>query len=322
MDVLTSLKEFSNQISDAVLLANNIAIKDDVKNILVSGMGGSAIAGDILRDYLKDELRVPMFVNRDYLIPRFVDKETLVFIISYSGKTEETLSAYEKAKAREAQIITITSGNICDADVKIPKNMLPRCSLAYLFFPILKILENSGVIGNKENEIRETINLLKNFDSDEPKNLAKELEGKMPIFYGPERYSGVLYRWKTQLNENSKILAHVGTIPEINHNEIEIDFKNYCNSIAVVFLIDEMEDKRILKQIKATEDIISEHVQTHIVNVKGNSLLSRIFYAIHFGDWLSYYLAELKGIKPEDTPNIKRVKESLKSYHNKPTPKL
>lgn len=318
MDVLSSLKSFPDQIIDALSLASDISITKPIKNIVISGMGGSAIAGDILRDYLKSELAVPIFVNRDYSIPGFVDKGTLVFIISYSGKTEETLSAYEDSKSQGAQIITITSGKISDNDIKIPENMLPRCSLAYLFFPVLKILENSGMISNKENEIEETISSLKNFDTNEPKKLADELGGKIPVFYGPERYSGVLYRWKTQLNENSKVLAHIGAIPEINHNEIEINFENYVGTVAVVFLVDENEEKRILKQTEVANNIISDYVKTHIVKVRGESILSRMFYAIHFGDWLSYYLAELRNIKPEETPNIKKVKDCLKTVKSVP----
>jgi glucose/mannose-6-phosphate isomerase len=312
--MLELLKKFPKQIEKARNSAKNIKVKNFNK-ILVCGMGGSGIPGEILKNYLKHSSKIPIITNKSYSIPKFVDSKTLVFIVSYSGNTEETLSAFEKARQKKAKIVSITSnGRLKKLDkncIKIPEGFEPRAALGYLFFPMLKVLENSKVIKNQSKYIKETIKILKRFKTEKAKQLAKRLYKKRIIVYGSERYKSVVLRWKNQLNENSKELVLHNTFSEINHNEIEA-YAYLNKSYSVVIIRDKKDFKRIRKTEKITINLIKKKVNTEEVWVKGKSLLAKLFYAIHFGECVSYYLSTLNKVDPNKIPLIDKIKEKLK----------
>lgn len=219
---------FPKQAAEAVGIGEAANIKlnvSKINSIVITGLGGSAIGGDLLRAYLADKCEVPVIVNRHYYFPEYVGKNTLVIISSYSGNTEETVSAYKDAIKRKALIFCITSGGEVERIakknkhpyIKIPGGLPPRAALGYSFFPTLIALSKLGFIKNQKKEIKETLALLNilsarysNHDvsNNIALNLATTLHGKLPVIYsGADKFDTVNVRWRGQISENAKTLA-------------------------------------------------------------------------------------------------------------------
>ena len=172
-------------------------------------------------------------------------------------------------------------------------------------------MQDNGIIGKKDKEVKEVSQILKDFRSGLAKEIAKKFFRRTPVLYGPEKYRCSLYRWQTQLNENSKKFAHFNCFTEMNHNEIVSDFDDNKDIFAVI-LNDPLMSGRIKLHIKLAEKILSKEIEFREIKIKGKSLLARIFYVIYLGDLTSYYLAELRSVDPDDTTNIKIIKDGLK----------
>ena len=184
-NMLQVIKDFPKQCREALSLPKGTSVSGEISNIVVTGMGGSAIGGDLLKIYLSNT-NIPVYVNRDYKVPSFVDENSLVFAVSYSGNTEETLSAYQDAYGKKAKIIGIASGgklaDECNKVVKVPSGLQPRAALGYLFFPMLGILHNTRIakVRNEDlNEMLEALKDTKKFD-ELGEALSKKLRGKLP----------------------------------------------------------------------------------------------------------------------------------------------
>jgi glucose/mannose-6-phosphate isomerase len=333
-EMLKYLEDFPVQCEQAVQIARKYPIDgkryDSIEQVMVCGMGGSAAGGDLLKSYLHREAKIPIEVNRNYLLPRYVGKKTLVFAISYSGNTEETLSAYEDALSRSAKIIAITSGGklkeLCHKDgidvIEIMGGMPPRATFGYLFFPTLILLERLGLIGSKEEDIRETIenlrDLCKQYSPQSKANSAKEIseriKGNLLLIYAPEHLAACAVRWKNQFNENSKNVAFFSLLPEMNHNEIEVwaSSNEFTKKFYLIFLRDSAENERIKQRISITEGILKDKVAgiQHVVSC-GKSLLSRLHSLVYLGDWVSTYLALTNSVDPIPTPMISLLKTKL-----------
>jgi len=303
------------------------------KNILIAGMGGSAIAGDIVSGLLLGKAEIPIYVNRDYRVPAFVGSETLFFALSYSGETEETLSAVREAARAQARIVCVASGGKLNemAESKsypiylIPSGYQPRAALPYLLIPVLKSLEELGIISGFQEELNKVVGLLqklrgeygvsKPLRGNPVKQLAKKLLGKIPLIFacrGSSEAAGL--RLKTQLNENSKMTALFNLFPELNHNEIvNLSVLNRSeHNFSLIFLRDEGDHERTKKRMEITKSLIG--VQLGGVNEiwsSGKSALERILSLIYFGDFLSGYLAILQGIDPTPVEVISRLKKEL-----------
>ena len=329
------IKEFPRQAHDAAKIGEEAKIKLNVKgieNVLLTGLGGSAIGGDLLRTYLAEELKIPFLVNRHYLLPGFVSKKSLVIVSSYSGNTEETISAYADAAKRNARILCIsTNGKVeamarkrKDPLVKIPGGLSPRAALGYSFFPLLVVLGKLRLIKPKHNEIKETIRLLEeksaiysNPDSPDnaPLRLAERLKGKLPVIYSPtEHLDAVNVRWRGQVAENAKQLSSGHVLPEMNHNELVgwKVLKDLMKQMEVVFLRDRGTHKRVAVREDITKQITAEYASgvTEVVS-EGKSTLARMFSLIYFGDWTSYYLAILNNEDPTPVKVIDYLKDEL-----------
>jgi glucose/mannose-6-phosphate isomerase len=309
-------------------------LKRRYKNIVVTGLGGSAIGADILRSYAAGELKIPFFVNRNYTLPGFVDKDTLVIVSSYSGNTEETISSYKDAKSRKAKIVVITSGGKLqilaamhsNPVIKIPGGLPPRCALGYSFFPLLVLLSKLGIVGNKAKKIDEVISLLVNIrqtrtgqeipsGNNISKRIAKELYGKYPVIYGGQDHiDAVATRWRGELAENAKTLSSGHLFPEMCHNEI-VGWDNprkVLKDFTAIILKDAADHKRISKRMAIVKGIIEKlGIGVIEVNSCGKDLLSRIFSLIYIGDFVSYYLAILNGIDPTPVERIDYLKREL-----------
>lgn len=317
------LINFYTQISDAYNASININLPDvkKISNIVICGMGGSAISGDLLSLYLYDEIKIPIFVNRRYDLPNFVNSKSLIFISTYSGNTEETLSCYSLAKKRTKNIICITTGGKLFSFstkyfLELPKGYQPRCALGWLFIPLIVILMRLGMIKNKDAEIKDSISLLKelsikyNAENSFPYKLAKELLGKFIIIYSDSKWLGVARRWSAQFNENSKVFSHYNEFSELNHNEI-VGFGNPSLPYAVIYLIDKSYNERIKKRFDLSKEIFSHFSNIYEIESMGDSLLARIFSLIYIGDWTSYWLAVLQNIDPTPIERIDWLKQCL-----------
>lgn len=332
------LLQFPSQCQKAIQLAEKFTIPEELfqksDKIVVSGLGGSAIGGDILKTLLKQSLEIPILVNRSYTLPATVNKKTLIFIISYSGNTEETLTTYKEAMARKSRLISICGGGklkeLSEKDrvpcLLVPTGMPPRTTIGYLFIPLLKILERLKWANIDSQDYDELIKVLNDIRdrygpkvplSENPaKALSQKLLGKIPLIYGVEGKTDVVaHRLKTQFNENSKIIAFWDAFPELSHNEIvawgkegKVDFQQFYS----LFIRDVEEGERIKKRIEITQSIITERkVGWEEIWTEGKDHLARVFSAIYKADWLSFYLAILQGIDPTPVKMIDLLKKEL-----------
>ena len=306
------LDSFKEQCKVAVELSEGIKVNGKFSNICVCGMGGSGVGGKLLKAFEKDTLIV---VHNDYGLPKMADKDSLVFVISYSGNTDEALSCFEEARKKKAKVITITSGGkLAELDknaIIVPTGYQPRETLGYLFLPMLCVLSRSGLIIEQEKAISEMIDML---DSEsaarEGMAIAKKIYGKIPVFYAAEEMNGVVYRMKAQINENAKQPAYCNVIPEMNHNEIN-GFKILGDKMAAVFISDKNNNAKVRKRFEVTMSLIEKDTTVVEIEAKGNSLLTRMFYALYIVDYVSFYLAMLNKIDPSSIPLIGELKKRL-----------
>ena len=315
-NMLGVIDDFPNQCKDALSVPKGITVKGEIDSIVVCGMGGSAIGGDLLKTYLSSS-KLPVVVSRDYTVPEFVDESTLVFAVSYSGNTEETLSSYHDAKKKNAKIIAITTGGelskIADKVIKIPAGLQPRAAIGYLFFPMAGILYNSNIVDVKNNDLNEMLALLNDKESIKTKaqELSKKIQGKTPIIYSSELLRPVAYRWQTQINENAKYPAFHSAFSEMNHNEINAFSAMDRSRFTAILLKDINDHPRIKKRMEICRQVMERKVDVHEVEVKGSSLLARMFSTIYLGDYTSYYLAMRERVDPTPVQVIEWLKKQL-----------
>jgi glucose/mannose-6-phosphate isomerase len=326
---------FPGQIEEGVRIGESAKVRLNVKgvrNIVLAGLGGSAIGGDLLRSYLLGELEVPFLISRHYVLPDFVDKNSLVVVSSYSGNTEETISAHRDAVKRKAKVLCMSTGGETEKLakrygqpwVKIPGGLSPRAALGYSFFPLLSLFSSLKLVKNKKREINETIQLLKakaaifgnvSLEENAPLRLAEQLHRRLPIVYASaDRLDAVALRWRGQVCENAKQLAFGHILPEMNHNEL-VGWKNLpeiMKQLHVVFLRDRGTHQRVSIREDITKQIVSQYT-SHVTDVwsEGDSLLARMFSLIYFGDWTSYYLAILNNEDPTPVHVIDFLKGEL-----------
>jgi glucose/mannose-6-phosphate isomerase len=332
------LKKFPDQISESQKLVdgklNNIKF-GKIQNIVYLGMGGSAISGDLICDVFVDLLKVPMQVIRGYEPPIFCNDKSLVIAVSYSGNTEEVLSAVKKAHSVKSQIIVVTSGGSLLKLAKkngwsfidVPEGFPPRQAFGYLFFTILYIVNAFLIKPVKSRDIDNVIQLVNSLivrNDDEisrgkilAKDLAMKIHGKIPIIYSCSPYTNTLStRWRTQFHENSKSLAFSNNIPEMNHNEIVGWEMNHriINSLIVIFLENHTCAKRIKKRIQLTKKILRDRGAEVIeIYSEGKGIIQNMISLVCLGDWVTYYLALLYKKDPASVLNIDYFKTQLKS---------
>ena len=336
-NMFESIWSFSENIKDALKIGDNIELKNkysNIQNIVIAGMGGSAIGGDVVAVLERLNINIPYAVCRDYSIPKWVNKNSLVICSSYSGNTEETLSAFYQSLDRGANICGITTGGTLLEKLKeykkdyitIPSGLQPRAALAYSFIPIIKLLEKSSIFKSDINLwIRNAIKTLeKNRDiyslesDDNPVyRLAYRIYKKIPIIYSDNSTMRInAIRLKGQINENSKMLAYCNEIPELNHNEI-VGWQNNSKifkDLCVIWLEDCHDNKRnkIRKQI--TESILNDiEIEQYSIQMDGDTFQERFLNMIHYGDWLSFWCAIFHKTDPSPVEKIIKLKNILSS---------
>ena len=330
------LKNFHNQVKGALLIAEKADVSKfrryDFSNVIISGLGGSAIGGDLLRSYTYYESRIPVSVNRNYTLPAFADENTLVILSSYSGNTEETVSAYTQAIEKKCKIICVTSGGVVEKMaqknkhfyVKIPGGLQPRCALGYSFFTLLILFSKLGFIEDKTKEIKSTVKTIEDgsqnyslleVEKNPAFKIASALFGKLPVIYSSTDVLDVVnLRWRGQISENAKILVYGNVYPEMNHNELVGWTLNedILKKIVVIFLKDVNDNERIKARMNITSEIYKKFANNIIhLESDGKTGLDRIFDLIYLGDWVSYYLAILNNVDPTPVDSINYLKKQL-----------
>ncbi len=295
----------------------------EIQNVLITGLGGSGIGGTIVAELVAPYATVPIVVNKDYLIPAFVNDKTLVIACSYSGDTEETLMATHQALKNGAQVACITSGGQLKAKAEALKlNYLsmtggnpPRSMFGYSFSYLLFILEFYGLSSiNTASSISDAVNLLQ-LESEklkaEAKSLAEKLENTIPIIYSVSGGLGIASRWRQQLNENAKMLSWEAEIPEMNHNEL-VGWEGGDQKFFPVYLRNQQDFSRNQHRIEIIKEIIANKTpHQYEVWSKGKSSVENALYLIQFGDWVSYYLSEINQVDIMDIKSIDRLKSEL-----------
>ena len=308
------------EIGEAAKLGKN---KFPIRNVVISGLGGSGIGGTILSNVLRDDLSVPIIVNKEYQIPAFVNENSLVIISSYSGNTEETLSALMQAFKKNAQIVCITSGGLIqeyaetnDIDyVLIDGGSPPRAAFGQSFVQLLYILFHLSLLeAGFKKYLQDTIALL---DSEQEniqksaKEIAQKLNGKIPVIYSDAKFEGVSIRFRQQINENAKMLCWHHVVPEMNHNEL-VGWRERNENMAVVFLRNNKDYERNQERMEFTKEVVSQYTNDVFeIYSKGDHDVVRSLYLIHITDWISYFLAEIKGVDAVEVDVIGRLKNKL-----------
>ncbi len=317
---------FPDQLKQAIEIGQSIQIDKGnvpIHNILVAGMGGSGIAARINKNVLSNQLGIPFEIVNRYHIPNYVNEHTLFIASSYSGNTEETLSSFLEAIDKGAQIVCITTGGQMEAHAKeqnipyisIPSGNPPRACLGFSLVQQLYILHQYGLITQDfEAQLQAGIQLLQNELSDiqdQSQQLAKNLKDQLLIMYSFPEYEGVGIRWRQQINENAEMLCWHHVIPEMNHNEI-VGWGEVQPNLGVLYLRDNAAPKRLLARLDICKEIISKYSAKEAdIVCKGDSILEKSLYWIHFGDWLSLYLCNERGRDPMAIHNIDYLKQAL-----------
>ena len=310
-------------LPEKVKVGQRIIRYKDVENVVLAGMGGSAITGDILKDWIGDEIEVPIEIVRSYHLPAYLNENSLVFFISYSGNTEETLSCMLDAAKKGCQIISITSngalGRVTQALglplIELPMMAAARASLPYLFAPLPYLLAKLGVLSMRkvDREMSDTIEVVDKmarelaiempFEQNFAKKVALEIFGTIPIVYCYNPYKSVGLRFKCQVNENCKLPARCDVFPELNHNEImgweasESILKRYTLVLLRDLEVEPLEVKTRIDALK--EKFFSKKAKSVIeISPQGKTLLGKIFSLIFILDVVSMYLAVLHGRDP------------------------
>jgi glucose/mannose-6-phosphate isomerase len=326
------IEGFTRQLSEALKIGQSLDLVrpgSDIRNIVIAGMGGSGIGANLVDSLTFGRIPIPITVCKNYNIPQFVSPHTLFIASSYSGNTEETIAALNKALLKRAHCIVISSGGkILDIAreynlfyIQLPSGSpSPRAMLGFNMTALLSVLYHTNLIGAAF--IKETENTIEYLDrsekaiQQEAEIIAKKLKGKLPVIYCDSRLHAVAIRFQQQLNENAKQLVHVGTFPEMNHNEL-VGWRfpeAVLPLLQVVYLYSDHDHERVEKRMEICRDIFEKKSNTIIDIVgEGASLLEQYYYLIHLTDWISFYLAKENGVEADPVEMIDFLKSELEN---------
>jgi glucose/mannose-6-phosphate isomerase len=336
-NMLKKINDFPSSARKAIENTERIRIKiraEDYDSILITGMGGSAVGGLLLKDWLIDTIKIPITVNRSYHLPAWVNENTLVYAVSYSGDTEETLNQYDEAVQKGCTVICFCSGGRLEEKakqnnqtlIKFPKGHQPRAAIPFQFYNLVGVTRRIGLINDsKWMEVEESINIAEKiceearqeviFSKNYCKRLADEIKGYIPFIYAPTLLHNVAYRYSTQFNENSKSPAATNFYPEAFHNSVmsREGPEDLLKRICVVVIHDPKEDPKLNRKIKESVNLMNHtYGKTIVVNAEGESNLARVVSALIKGDYISAYLGLLYGIDPSTTESIRILKSVAK----------
>lgn len=334
-DVLGATERFADQCREAWALgraARDLPDADGVENVVVLGMGGSGISGDVVQALVEPRLGVPWRTIKGYgPLPEWIGRNTLVFVVSYSGDTEETLAAFDEIHSRGARPVAVSSGGRLAelagsygvAQVKVPGGLQPRASLGFLALPLLAVLAEIGMVPDCSDVVDEAVATLadvaKTCSRDIPveQNIAKQLatsvSGRLPVIYGGSGLGEVAaYRFKCDLNEYAKIPAFANSLPEMNHNELEALASADREDFVAVLLRDAEDHERVALRFDVAKKLL-ERAGTEVIEVRsqGISSLSRLLTLVLITQLAAIYGGLLNDVNPGPVPVIQDFKKHL-----------
>jgi glucose/mannose-6-phosphate isomerase len=332
-DMFNLIAGFPQQLQKALDLGRTIIApqpSQEIRNIVVAGMGGSGIGANIVENLVRNELQLPYQITKTYTVPASVTKHTLFIACSFSGGTEETLTALAKAEERGATIFAITSGEtLLDiakqkgyGHVVLPNEApCPRAFLGYSLVQLLFTLHKFGYIGNSfEQPLEASIAYLQNEQANlqnEAKEIASHLKNRQVVLYADQHLEPVLVRLQQQINENSKQLCHLNVVPEMNHNELVgwgLPAEHYQN-IALIWVRHADEHPRISKRIEICQTRLNAKAGKALeIHAKGETAVACILHLIHLFDWVSFYLAEENQVDAFEIEPIIYLKNELAKF--------
>jgi glucose/mannose-6-phosphate isomerase len=315
-----------DHLSDALWRVESakIAPFDAPGGLVVCGMGGSAIGGDLAAVALGNRLSRPLVTERGYELPSCMEPDRVVLCSSYSGDTEETLAAYEAAEALGARRIVATSGGELARAARrdgvpvvgLPGGLQPRAAVAYLFTTAAEVAALSGTAPGIRTEIDSSAAHLREAQPrllERSAALAEQLQGSIPVVYGADLTVPVARRWKTQINENAKLPAFTAELPEADHNEIEgWDGAGDAGRMSAVLLEDRDQHPRVRQRFELTAMLIEPGAASvSRLETEGHSRTERLLWAVMLGDLVSLQLAARRGVDPTPVATMDRLKEEL-----------
>ncbi len=320
------IENFSNQLEEASSVASQISIHFPSKsfnNITILGLGGSAFGAELLKNYTEKSLSIPITIIRDYSIPKYINENSLVIASSYSGNTEETLSALHECIQAKAFMVCITSGGklleIAKQNhypyIQLPTGYPPRTAAGFSFISKVTILYKFHLIPDFQADFQETLNLIQSFsDFESVRKIAQNFYQTIPVIYSSPANESVSIRLRQQIQENSKQLCWHHVIPEMNHNElVGWELPLFAFEKTHVLLIRSNHDhQRIQYRLDfVKQKLESKGVKVSEIYLKGNSKMAQLIYGLYFSDWVSYELALLNQVDPTPVTVIDELKNSL-----------
>ncbi len=302
-----------------------------VRNIVFAGMGGSALAGAIVKNWLSEQLLVPLEVVRGYDLPGYVNERSLVFVSSASGNTEEALSCLKNAQRKNAQVIVLSSGGLLEKaakkkvllDIELQHYSQPRLGVFADIKALVCVLENLGLTGKVDmrRELENAANFLDTqkaqwnldaADDNTARTIAKQLHGKATIVYTGPTLASAGYKWKIDINENAKQMASANVSPELNHNEMQGWLFPNNKHAQVVELHSTLDSERVKKRFMVTRQVLAKHGYEPIaIEVVGSTRIQQLLSTIMLGDYVSAYLGILNGIDPSPVDLVEKFKQEL-----------
>lgn len=319
---------FTKQLAAAKAIADKAVISPahNISNIIITGLGGSGIGGTIISELVSDSCPVPIIVNKDYFLPSFANENTLLIVSSYSGNTEETLQVMETAISKKLQIVCITSGGkVMELAkqhqlefIEIPGGFPPRSCIGYSLVQLIKVFIAKGFApASLMTDVTSSITLLdsqKNQIQTEAKSVAAKLLNKIAVLYSLGSCEGASVRFRQQINENSKALCWHHVFPEMNHNEL-VGWTQENKDLVVVTFHTSFDFARTKKRYEVCKPVFAKYANEVIdITAKGASKLEQFFYLINIGDWISCYIADLRGIDPVEVNIIDHLKKELSKF--------
>ncbi|MDZ4663450.1 MAG: bifunctional phosphoglucose/phosphomannose isomerase [Bacteroidota bacterium] len=322
------VESFTEQLKKAKDIASKSVISKsgNIQNIIITGLGGSGIGGTILNELVSDSCSVPIIINKDYFLPAFANANTLLIVSSYSGNTEETVQVMNDAISRKVQIVCVTSGGkVLELAkqhqfdfIEIPGGNPPRSCIGYSLVQLIEILIAKGFADKKIMlDLDKSIELLtkeKDIIKGEASQIAQKLNGQLAVIYSLGTCEGVSVRFRQQINENSKALCWHHVFPEMNHNEL-VGWTTENKNLTVVTFHSSFDYKRTQKRYEVCKPIFQKYAKEVIdIKAKGDSKLEQFLYLIHIGDWISCYIADIRGIDAVEVNVIDHLKKELSKF--------
>ncbi|HEY3419921.1 MAG TPA: bifunctional phosphoglucose/phosphomannose isomerase [Methanomassiliicoccales archaeon] len=328
LDMLSQINGFVNNIKEAI--GYKVAPLSDISNICLCGIGGSAMCGDILIDYLAPISDKHVTVVRSVSLPNWVNSQTLVVVISYSGNTKEALDVFQDALSRGLKVVSVSSGGELLKKAKengipfiqVPSGIQPRAALGYLLGSVAVILQAAGACA-PAGALGEVIQFAQSTQerlapgmttsTNAAKKIALALDGKVPAVYCPRSIRSVGVRWQNQICENAKVVAFSGEIPEMNHNQMVGWLSgNGVNNLKPVFVVPSALEPTVKKMTMVSIQMFNERgLDPIVVQLEGKTLIENLVYGLILGDMISYYMALLSGVDPTPVDVIGEFKRRI-----------